>query len=196
MAPNLRKVELLTSDALENVSALMRNKMSHSASRAMVEEVPCASYWDWPAEEAEEVDIFSVSHIEANLVQGASKPIYSSDLVAEHDDYWAESCSYNTPMNLPLHHQPQEQSAWYWNGPVYQTTETDMYWQESTTHTRRHCHGPSSSADAYWDEACHEQTAVDRYWQEGSRDSDSFSYWREASHAQTGSDQYWSMVAR
>mmetsp|Transcript_25096 Transcript_25096/g.47664 ORF Transcript_25096/g.47664 Transcript_25096/m.47664 type:complete len:198 (-) Transcript_25096:83-676(-) len=197
MAPNLRKVELLTSDGLENVGALVRNKVALSVSRAVAEEVPCVSYWDWPAqdEEQRQVDIFSASHIEANLVQEASKASSSGNLVAEHDDYWAESSS--APLTIttamPLHRQPQEPSVSYWDEDVHETTAADTYWQGNTTSYGRHCHGPS--ADNYWNEACHEQTASDLYWRESSRDS-SCSYWQEASHAQTASDQYWSMVAR
>lgn len=186
MAPNIRQLTLVSDDALADVSNLVRSKVTVTSPR---DEEQSASYWDWPADEGC-VDLFSVDRLQANLIKDAAASRHEDTaLIAEHDDYWAES-------SAPLHQQggtsvvETAQDEDYWCEANHEDSLADAYWNRPSS--GRHCNGPFS-AD-YWDEVNHARTASDRYWNDNYSRADE--YWHEASHVRTDADLYWSMVSR
>lgn len=192
MAPNLRHVQLLNTDNLVDVAALVRNKVVTAVVPVQQQE---QSYWDWPADNEacvteQQADLFSAAHFESNLIKdaAAANVAVGSCQVAEHDDYWAEASCNDSPHKA-LHTSVVEDDAdAYWAETNHAATAADAYWSEQGAATR-------VDADNYWNEACYNTTAADDYWNMPSsapRSSDD--YWQEASHQPTASDAYWAMT--
>jgi hypothetical protein len=91
-----------------------------------------ASYWDWPAEVSQEeqtkTDLFSVEHLQSNLIQ-ASNTIVSTTVesatLAVHDAYWAEESSSmeeSKSVVATTSTQPQHMIASYWDWETTTTT--------------------------------------------------------------------------
>jgi hypothetical protein len=186
MAPNLRPLNFMTAGAdssVPRVNLKLAQQQQPLPQSQSVEQVS-ASYWDWSAP----VDVLSLAHLEAKLVQQANILSTCDDddepshLVAEHDDYWAEA-SAASPTLLPLHAAAAADEN-YWNEECYEPSASDAYWTGAT-------HAPSS-ADTYWSNDSHAPTASDVYWH-GDRAAGAASdaYWKE-SHELTAADRYWS----
>lgn len=184
MAPNLRPLNFMTAGAdssVPRVNLKLAQQQQPLPQSQSVEQVS-ASYWDWSAP----VDVLSLAHLEAKLVQQANILSTCDDddepshLVAEHDDYWAEASA--ASPTLPLHAAAADEN--YWNDECYEPSASDAYWTGAT-------HAPSS-ADTYWSNDSHAPTASDVYWH-GDRAAGAASdaYWKE-SHELTAADRYWS----
>ena len=207
MAPNLRHVQLLNTDNLVDVAALVRNKV---VADVPVQQEQESSYWDWPADtEACTADLlFSAAHFESNLIKDAAAAAVAQESscrqVAKHDDYWAEACHDDAPkvaLHTAVEEEEEDDTDAYWAETNHAATAADAYWSESNQAVAR-----VDCANDYWNEACYNTTtAADDYWHMPSSSSSSsyapsFSrsshdeYWQEASHQPTASDAYWAMM--
>lgn len=194
MAPNVRQLTVLP-DSLVDIGQLVHSKVPALSSSPG----PSSSYWDWPAkkddvraeeEETSAMDLFSATHLQANLIQASiSKIECESSVIPEHDDYWAEVAPARAAAK-PLHRQHDI----YWDESSRAIlSPSDAYWSETSC---RHYKG--APAANYWNEANHARSASDEYWVAPSSSSSSSSfdiaYWDEKPHVLTASDRYWSMA--
>jgi len=133
MAPNRKNiaslVDVLSSSDLQSLQSTVQPKFlpltdpseqqQHTEQKQQApQHVESVSYWDWPADVADEaVDVLSLSNIESNLVQATSVSV-ESNLVAEHDSYWADQAEESTPTASV--NKPQHVEASYWDWPAEQ----------------------------------------------------------------------------
>eukprot|EP00339_Tiarina_fusa_P006166 CAMPEP_0117026322 /NCGR_PEP_ID=MMETSP0472-20121206/19367_1 /TAXON_ID=693140 ORGANISM="Tiarina fusus, Strain LIS" /NCGR_SAMPLE_ID=MMETSP0472 /ASSEMBLY_ACC=CAM_ASM_000603 /LENGTH=261 /DNA_ID=CAMNT_0004733305 /DNA_START=48 /DNA_END=833 /DNA_ORIENTATION=+ len=117
-----------------------------------------ASYWEWTSEdvveEAEPVDLFSASRLEANLIKDANAAAQQqeSQQVAAHDDYWAEADQQQISEQAVVETAPQHVDASYWDWTSKQE-ESQSYWEWESPKVAPHVVNPSAypSKANYWD---------------------------------------------
>jgi hypothetical protein len=158
MAPNLNNVAILelpvAAEALQNTiqfkflpltdpreQGQFLEQQQKLESETAAEEYS-VSYWDWTANTPEEKvqkkhDLFSVSHIESNMINDAQKAAYSSpwQQLAAHDDYWAEH-SEATDEEKDLSTKPQHKSDGYWYWAVNRNIHAEHMAERLTSTSR------------------------------------------------------------
>jgi hypothetical protein len=128
------------------------------------------SYWEWPAdtqaieeEENKVAHIFSVQHIESNLIKDAQKYVSSpSNKMSEHDEYWAdESQVVDEEQQTPKKPQHVSDGFWYWpaNEKIYKeeqaqrltsTSNIESNLRSSVNRSEGSSNGNRKDHDGYW----------------------------------------------
>jgi hypothetical protein len=209
MAPNLKKIALLSSEPLATdlaflaVASPAKNQQPAEAQRQSAE---CASpsYWDWHAEEVDAddgativvADLFSAEHLQSNLIQvaaelnrvregdGGSKFAASSS----SDEYWAERVLPSSGVESSA--SAAAASSVPQNHPLnLSLEEEDSYWTD--------VRDGKLESDAYWAQPSQgdgDGSRSDRSKSPSKNELEaSDSYWDESSRGRpTDSDAYWS----
>lgn len=151
MAPNLKKISVLTLEDLPEFQLLGgRTKVDVPPADKDVSAITSASYWEWtsptPSSSSSSVqqdfeeDLFSVEHIQSNLIQASQSfskdpPVLSPNPASP--EYWAdreETTSTEEPLShQPLHHCLVDLAAsdTYWKDS-HELSESDLYWLEGS----------------------------------------------------------------
>jgi hypothetical protein len=171
MAPNLKRITLLSSHLADLKLVHPKVAATSSADVLAAPAIDSDSYWEWKSEDlTQPLDLFSVSHIAQNLVKDASLSEVS-ETNPDFDSYWAEAAD---------HAEVEDQPSSYWSEAQHEATESDSYWNPSPRETS----APTKAT-------CAQDTLTDsdQYW--GDRGSDSLRYWTWKADVKTASDLYW-----
>lgn len=182
MAPNLKRISLLSSHLADLKLVHPKVAAASSTDALAAPATDSDSYWEWKSEDlTQPLDLFSVSHITQNLVKDASLED-ESETNPEFDSYWAEAEDH-----------AEDQPFSYWSEAQHEANESDSYWNPAPRETFAPTMATSEEVN-YWSEKSHTLTDSDRYWSDkgsGSLSTDPNRYWTWKADAKTASDLYW-----